>query len=241
MAERLASLISGTGTTMEAIVRACDDGTIPDTVVGCVIASKPGIPGIERARRAGIHDRDVIVVNPKSGIAADGRVDDEAFARSIISECARRDITVITQNGWLPRTPSAVIEEFRGRIFNQHPGPVPEFGGKGMYGDRVHDAVLLFLRMTGNPLVTHVIAQHVGNEYDSGGVVGRAVVSVEEDDTSQSLHARTLPHEIRLQIALLQTLARGEALQILPQESFALSHQMEALAWAKETAATRRR
>jgi phosphoribosylglycinamide formyltransferase-1 len=54
MAEGLASFISGTGTTMEAIVRACNDGTIPDTVVGCVIASKPGIPGIERARRADV-------------------------------------------------------------------------------------------------------------------------------------------------------------------------------------------
>lgn len=225
---------------MEAIVRACNDGTIPDTVVGCVIASKPGIPGIERARRAGIHDRDVIVVNPKSVVAADGRVDDEAFARSIISECARRDITVITQNGWLPRTPSAVIEEFRGRIFNQHPGPVPEFGGKGMYGDRVHDAVLRFLRTTGNPPVTQVIAQHVGNEYDSGGVVGRAVVSVEEDDTPESLRARVLPHEIRLQIELLQTIGRGEALQILPPVPFALPHHMEALVVAKEAAAQRR-
>ena len=147
MRERLATLISGGGTTMQEIVKACQSGAI-SMDIGCVLSSSPTAGGIEKAKRLGIPDKDIVIVDPNDFRGDDKKVDQEGFGQAILRQLRKRGVTVVTQNGWLPLTPKNVIEEYVEKIFNQHPGPVPEFGGRGMHGRRVHAARLLFVRET---------------------------------------------------------------------------------------------
>lgn len=205
MREKLASLISGGGTTMQEIVKACQSGEITMDV-SCVISSNPNANGIEKARNLGI---DIVVIDPGKFRGGDGKVDQDSFGSAILRELKLRGTTVVTQNGWLPLTPKSVIEEYSNTIFNQHPGPVPEFGGKGMYGRRVHAARLLFARETKRDFWTEVIAQRVHVNYDEGALVGSNRVDIFPNDTVEDLQQRALPAEHRVQIEFLKKLAHG--------------------------------
>lgn len=219
---------------MGEIVRAARRGDIPNAEVGCVIASTADAGGIERAIQLGVPRKDVLVVDPRAIRTPEGKIDRDAFAQILIAELRARAIDVVTQNGWLPMTPVPVIREYLNRIFNQHPGPVPEFGGKGMYGLRVHAAVIEFLRLTGNSPITEVIAQYVGDGYDEGGVVGSARIAVLPDDTAEILQARALSQEHCLQIQLLKNLARGRTLEVIKRPAFAQSWQQPHVEAAKK-------
>ncbi|MBI4036947.1 hypothetical protein HY385_00800 [Candidatus Daviesbacteria bacterium] len=208
MRERLATLISGGGTTMQEIVKACQSGEILIDVA-CVISSTPTAGGIEKARRLSIPEHDIVVVNPDDFRGGDGKVDQEGFGLQILKQLRERGVTVVTQNGWMPLTPRVVIEEYPETMFNQHPGPVPEFGGKGMYGRRVHAARLLFTRLTGRESWTEAIAQRMHVEYDQGSVVKATRVDILPDDAVDDLQQRVLPIEHRVQIDLLNDVATG--------------------------------
>ncbi|RJQ27248.1 phosphoribosylglycinamide formyltransferase [Candidatus Parcubacteria bacterium] len=217
MSERLATLISGGGTTMQEIIKACQSGEIPMNVA-CVVSSTPTAGGIEKARKLGIPEYDIIVVNPDDFRGGDGQVDQESFGIQILKNLRERGTTVVTQNGWLPLTPKVVIDEYPETMFNQHPGPVPEFGGKGMYGRRVHAARLLFTRLTGRDSWTEAIAQRVHNEYDQGSVVKATRVDILPDDTVDDLQQRVLPLEHRVQIDLLKDVASGNIRELAGRE-----------------------
>lgn len=205
---RIASLISGDGSTMEQIALACQNEAIRGVELACVIASKKSAAGIEKAKRLRVP---VYVIDPGNFKKADGSRDHAAFGETILDVLTENEIDNVTQNGWMPLTPENVIKFYNGHIFNQHPGPVPEFGGKGMYGLRVHAAVLYFHNAAGtvNP-TTEVIAQHVDPEFDKGAVVKSAKVEIKPNDTPETLQARALPIEHIVQIRLLQDLARGK-------------------------------
>lgn len=168
MKERLATLISGGGTTMREIIKASQSGEIPMDIA-CVISSSPTAGGIEKAKLLGVAEKDIIVVDPNDFRGSDKKVDLESFGLKILTELRSRGITVVTQNGWMPITPENVIDEYSDTIFNQHPGPIPEFGGKGMYGRRVHAARLLFTRITNRDSWTQAVVQRVRKELDQGG------------------------------------------------------------------------
>lgn len=235
MKERLATLISGGGTTMQEIIRACQSGEIPMNVA-CVISSTPTAGGIEKARRLGIPDHDIVVVNPDDFRGGDGKVDQEGFGLSILRQLRERGATVVTQNGWLPLTPRVVIEEYPETTFNQHPGPVPEFGGKGMYGRRVHAARLLFTRLTGRDSWTEAIAQRVHNEYDQGLVVKATRVDILPDDTVDDLQQRVLPIEHRVQIDLLKDVAAGSIRELTGRVRLVRPGEEQTLFLAKKLA-----
>lgn len=141
---RLALMISGGGTTAREIIRACKDGRLPRVDPVCVIASTELAGGIKKAQEEGIAPHDVIVLNPTNFNSP------SLFAEAIIRSCRDRSVDLISQCGWIPKTPAEVIASFDGHMINQHPGPVdpgrPDFGGKGMFGRRVHCARLYFLR-----------------------------------------------------------------------------------------------
>lgn len=218
MRERLASLISGGGTTMEQIVKACQSGEVP-MEVACVISSTPDAGGIEKARKLGIPDRDIVVVNPREFRTKDGKLDQDKFGGKLSQVLNEHKATVVTQNGWLPKTPAEVVYQYPGKIFNQHPGSVPEFGGPGMYGRRVHAAVLVFRRLTESDYWTEAIAQRVHPEnYDQGAVVKSTTVYILPDDTVDDIQQRTLPLEHRVQIELLKDVAKGRVTEIRRDE-----------------------
>lgn len=224
---RLASLVSGGGSTMEEIAKAARSGEIPDLELACVVASRADAGAVARARALGIPEKDIVVVSR--------RTHGEAFARVLLETLGERGVTVVTQNGWMVKTPEEVIAAYEGRIFNQHPGSPEDVGGQGMYGKRVHAAMVLFRKRTKRALATAMIAQRVHTEYDRGAVVQRTYVPVEDDDTPETLQARALPVEHAVQIALLQDFVRG-TLRDLPPESVARPEEQELLEECKREA-----
>lgn len=234
MKERLALLISGGGTTMQEIVKACQQGEI-DLDVACIISSSESAGGIEKARNLGISDKNILVINPGNFRKDNGKIDNFSFGDGIISELQKRDVTLITQNGWMPLTPENVIEAYSKRIFNQHPGPVPEFGGKGMYGRRVHSAVLIFRRLTNGPLWSEVIGQRVDMEYDRGVVVKSKKVDILSEDTVDDLQQRALPVEHKVQIEMLKDYISGNLKEQL-KKTLVKKGEKETLELAKKIA-----
>ena len=121
-------------------------------------------------------------------------------------------------------------------MFNQHPCPVPEFGGRGMYGRRVHATRLLFTRMTKRDYWTEAIAQRVHREYDQGAVVHSARVDILPDDTVDDLQQRVLPVEHKTQIALLKNVARGSVKEVSVRETLVKPEEEQVLFLAKRVA-----
>ncbi|CAN5217121.1 phosphoribosylglycinamide formyltransferase [soil metagenome] len=201
---RLATLASGSGTTSAEIIKSSLNGSVPIDI-GCVVASNPDAGVIQKALALGISPQDIAIVNPNDFRGSDG-IDQEGFGLALLMELQKHGIDAVTQNGWLPLTPPIVIDYFTETIFNQHPGPLPEFGGKGMYGRRVHAARLLFARMTKRDYWTEAVGQRAHYEYDKGAVVKAERIEIFPSDTVDSLQERLLPAEHRVQIELLQDL-----------------------------------
>ncbi|HAQ02424.1 hypothetical protein A2467_02830 [Candidatus Nomurabacteria bacterium RIFOXYC2_FULL_36_8] len=231
---RIALLISGGGTTMEAIIKACHSGVLSSVIPALVIASKENAGGIERASRLGIKEEDILVINPKSFETR------EKFGEKIIEECRKRNVDFIGQYGWMVMTPENVINEFEGMIINQHPGPLDtrqntsnsggqaghlDFGGVGMYGMRVHQARLSFVQKVERDFWTEATAHRVTAKFDEGVVLKRKQIPILPDDTAESLQARVLLVEHEVQIELLKDFVSGtvsefhrEVPLVLPEE-----------------------
>ena len=204
---RLAFLISGGGTTATAIINACKAGQLKNVQPVLVIASQDDIRGIDKVKTAGMKAEDVIVIKPQDFAAL------EAFGQAIVNECQKRAVDFIGQYGWLCLTPKNVIKAFQGKMVNQHPGPLdpghPDFGGKGMYGRRVHAARLMFVRKVNRDFWTEATAQRVAVNFDQGAVLKRKRVPILENDDVDALQARVLPLEHEVQIETLQDFSNG--------------------------------
>ncbi len=198
---------------MEAIIKAVQSGEVP-MEVACVIASTPIAGGLEKAKNLGIAKEDILVINPDD-FRVDGKVDQEKFGQAIMTELKKRKVDVVMQNGWYPWTPDVVTDVYSGVIFNQHPGPIPEFGGKGMYGTAVHAAVLEFRKLTGGEMWTEVVAQRAERDMDAGAVVKSARVKILAGDSAETLQQRALPIEHRVQIELLKDIASGNVHEVI--------------------------
>lgn len=204
---RIALLISGGGTTMEAIIKASQNGALPSIIPVLIIASNEDAGGIEKAKRLGIKDEDIVVINPKNF------KNRNLFGEEIIKECKKRKVDFIGQYGWMVMTPENVINEFEGMIVNQHPGPLDtgrlDFGGPGMYGMRVHLARLSFVNKIKRDFWTEATAHRVTAKFDEGVILKRKQVPILPDDTAESLQARVLPVEHEVQIELLKDFIDG--------------------------------
>lgn len=206
---RLGIFLSGGGTTAEAIIKATLTGEVP-MKVACVVASTKKAGGIEKALQLGIPQKDIVILPPGKYRGADGKVNEERYGLKILESLSERGVDVVTQNGWMVHTPENVVLAYEGRMFNQHPGPVPEFGGAGMYGMRVHEARRRFIRAVGGrDSWTEAVAQWVHPFYDQGGVVRSMRVKVFPNDTAEDIQKRVLPEEHRNQIDMLKDFAAG--------------------------------
>jgi folate-dependent phosphoribosylglycinamide formyltransferase PurN len=174
MKHNLAILTSGSGSTMAAIVDAVRAGNLPGIKPVVVISSRTTAPGIEKARERGI---------PVEVVRRKDFVNEAAFGDKLLEVCRRYQVTLVSQNGWLPLTPGNLIAQYTGRIINQHPGPLdPEhghdFGGGGMYGRRVLAARILYCWYTGSDYWTEATTHQVTAGFDEGGVLCRTQVPV---------------------------------------------------------------
>ncbi len=122
--ERLGILISGGGTTMAEVVKACQSGEI-DMTASCIISSKPDVGGTDKARNLGfVSYKNLFIVNPRDFRERSGKLNSEEFGKALVARFQGCDVNFVSQNGWLPYTPDNVIFEYEGRIINQHPGPL---------------------------------------------------------------------------------------------------------------------
>ncbi len=234
---RLAIFISGGGSTMAAIMDACQDGRLTGIKPVLVISSRPDAGGIQKARDRGILDKDILVLEKRAFGST------EAFGEAILHACQTRKVDLIGQYGWLPFTPVNVITAFPHKIVNQHPGPLqgmwPCFGGRGMFGRRVHCARLQFVRTVKRDFWTSVVAHFLTTDdaYDQGAVFHMEEVEIQPDDDPVSLAARALSVEHRVQIEALRMLAAGTTLPIHYRDRLVRDDEVEILENAKRTAA----
>ena len=188
MTMRVAVAISGRGSNLESLIRALDPGDAAEVVL--VISDRSDAGGLNVARDHGI----------AAGVLADPG-DPERWLQLLERHAA--DLIVLA--GYLRLVPAQVIAAYRGRIINIHPALLPAFGGKGMYGKRVHRAVL-----ASGAKETGATIHLVDEVYDRGAVLAQARVPVLHDDTPETLAARVLEVEHRLlPAAVLAAAAAG--------------------------------
>lgn len=180
---RLAVFISGSGTNLQSIMDRCADGTIPGEVV-LVISNKTDAKGLLRAQKAGINT----VVHRRKKFP-DGNAADEHLLQLLVNH----EIDIIALAGYLKMIPPAIIRRYRGRVLNIHPALLPKYGGKGMYGHYVHEAVL-----ASGDTESGVTIHLVDEIYDHGKIVAQEKVPVLPGDTPDDLAARVLAVEHQL-------------------------------------------
>jgi phosphoribosylglycinamide formyltransferase-1 len=170
---RIGLLISGSGTTAEAVIKACQQGKIEKLKPAVAISSCREAPGIQKTKALGIP---TFIVERKNFPTVN------AFGEELLTVFKDFKVDLISQNGWLPLTPPQVVEEYFGKIINQHPGPLDpgrvDFGGQGMYGARVTCARLAYIWMTGKDFWTESTIHHVTTEYDKGDLVSIMVMEI---------------------------------------------------------------
>jgi len=189
---RLAIFASGAGTTAQAVIDACASGRIDGEVV-LVVSNNADAPVLERARAAAIPVRHL-----------SRRTDPDPTALDVAQVEAVRGAgaTHVLLAGYMRKLGPAMLAAYDGRIYNTHPALLPAYGGEGMYGDRVHAAVLA----DGRP-VTGATVHAVTEVYDAGPIMRAVEVPVLPGDDVASLGARVRSAERELVVAVLAELA----------------------------------
>jgi len=189
----LGFLASHGGSNMQAIIDACKDGRL-DAKPCVVISNNSDSMALQRARNEGIPWYHI------SGVTHPGSAEDE----EILGVLQRHGVDTVILAGYMKRLGAVTLTAYRGRILNIHPALLPKFGGKGMFGKRVHEAVLAAgEKVTG--VTIHLIDEH----YDTGPIINQCQVPVHENETVDSLSERVLEHEHRLYVETLQKISDG--------------------------------
>ncbi len=188
-------LASHGGSNMQAIIDACKSGKLQATPA--VVISNNGDSGaIARARTEGI---------PYYYLSGKTHPDPEELDRAILDTFVRHSVDIIALAGYMKKLGPKTLSHFRGRILNIHPALLPKYGGKGMYGIRVHEAVI-----AAGEKESGVSIHFVDENYDTGPIIAQTRVPVLPDDTPETLAARVLVQEHILYPATLQRIVTGE-------------------------------
>jgi phosphoribosylglycinamide formyltransferase-1 len=180
----VAVFVSGEGSNLQALLDALAGSPLARIVR--VVSSRAGAGALERAQRARV---------PTAVLA------DPGDAREIVTAAGEAGLVVLA--GYLKRVPAAAVARFRWRLINIHPALLPAFGGSGMHGRRVHQAVL-----ASGAMLSGATVHYVDEELDRGPIITQWPVPVRPDDTPESLGARVLEVEHRLLLQVVLELAR---------------------------------
>lgn len=175
---KIAVLVSGGGTNLQAIIDSVASGTVTNTSIELVISNKKDAYALERAAKAGITG---MCISPKD------YSDRDAFADAMIAKLKEFDIDLIVLAGYLVIVPEKIIKAYTNRIINIHPSLIPSFCGDGYYGLKVHEAVL-----ERGCKVSGATVHFVDEGTDTGPIIFQDTVKVNEDDTPQSLQQRIM-------------------------------------------------
>ena len=189
---KLGFLASGNGSSARAVVGAIHDGTLA-AEARLLVSNNRGAPALAFAAEAGV--RSLCIPTQADPGSADAKLADEM---------RKSGVELIVLSGYLRQLGPKVLGDFAGRILNIHPGPLPAFGGHGMYGRRVHEAVLA-AGVAESGIVIHLVDE----EYDRGPVIARCAVPVASDDTVETLEARVTAREPSFFVETLRQIAAG--------------------------------
>lgn len=186
----LGILASHGGTTMQAVIDACTNGTL-NARIGVVISNNSKSMALQRARNAAI---------PTAHLSSANHASEEALDLAITNRLQKAGVTTLLLCGYMRKLGSITLQRFNGNILNTHPALLPKYGGQGFYGRRVHDAVIAAGDTESGATVHRVEAV-----YDSGEILAQAKVPVHKSDRAEDLEERVKDVERRLLVATLAT------------------------------------
>lgn len=194
---RIAVLVSGGGTNLQAIIDAIAAGKIIDTEIAAVISNNKNAYALERAKQAGIKD---IVVSPKDFETR------EVFNENLLKTLQEVNPDLIVLAGYLVVIPESVIDVFENRIINIHPSLIPAFCGTGYYGLKVHEAAL-----KRGVKVVGATVHFVDKGTDTGPIIMQKAVAVQNGDTPKVLQQRVMEQaEWNILPAAIDKIAHGK-------------------------------
>ena len=176
---KIAVLVSGGGTNLQALIDEQSRGNIPHGEIVLVISNKEGAYALERAANAGIPS--VVITKAACG------GDQEAFEDALLAQLAACDIDLIVLAGFMAILSKRFTDAYEKRILNVHPSLIPSFCGEGFYGLRVHRAAL-----DKGVKVTGATVHYVNEIPDGGEIILQQAVAVEEGDTPETLQRRVM-------------------------------------------------
>lgn len=175
---RIAVLVSGGGTNLQAIIDAVASGVITNTQIQTVISNNKNAYALERAKKHGINS---LVVSPKDYESR------ELFNEALLKALKDANVDLVVLAGFLVNIPPCVVREFSRRIINIHPSLIPSFCGKGFYGLHVHEAAL-----ERGVKITGATVHFVDEGTDTGPIILQKAVEVLEGDTPEVLQRRVM-------------------------------------------------
>ncbi len=186
-------LVSGEGTTLDGLAELALGDHLPARIA-LVVADRPHAPALEKARRRGLPT----LVLPSRGVVPD------AWAARLTTELIDQGVELVVLAGFLTILPPSFVARWQGRAINIHPSLLPRYGGPGMYGARVHAAVL-----AAHDPETGATVHLVTGDVDGGPTIAQERVPVEPGDTPETLRARVHPAEVALLAATIRRFADG--------------------------------
>jgi len=191
----IAVFASHNGTDLQAILDACETGAL-DASVCAVISNNGDAMALERARKAGV---------AAYHVSAKQYSDEATLNDRILAILDAHDTDVVFLAGYLKKLGAKVLRKYHNRVFNIHPALLPKYGGEGMYGIHVHQAVI-----DAREAESGVTIHRANEAYDEGEIVGQIKVPVSETDTAATLAAKILKQEHSFIVEVLNKIVRGE-------------------------------
>lgn len=193
---KIAVLVSGSGTNLQAIIDRIEDGTVKNAAIQIVISNNPKAYALERARQ---HDIKAVCISPKQFESRD------AFNHALLDEIDRANVDLIVLAGFMVVVPAMIIEKYRNKIINIHPSLIPSFCGQGYYGLHVHEAAL-----KKGVKVSGATVHFVDEGTDTGPIIMQKAVPVYADDTPEVLQRRIMEQaEWQILPAAINAIANG--------------------------------
>ena len=175
---RIAVLVSGGGTNLQALIDAQARGELGGGEIALVLASKPGVYALERAGNAGIQSE---------VLARKEYADSDAYTAALVGKLTEEKIDLVVLAGFMIIIGEEMYKAFPNRIINVHPALIPSFCGQGFYGLHVHEAAL-----AKGVKISGATVHFVTPECDAGPIILQKAVQVREDDTPETLQKRIM-------------------------------------------------
>ena len=194
---KMAVLVSGGGTNLQAIIDAIKDKTITNAEISVVISNNPGAYALKRAEHNGIEG---VCISPRSYETRD------EFNQALLAKIQSYDVDLVVLAGCLVVIPEIMVKAYPNKIINIHPALIPSFCGTGYYGLKVHEGVL-----KRGVKVTGATVHFVDEGTDTGPIILQKAVEVKQDDTPEILQRRVMEEaEWKIMPQAINLIANGK-------------------------------